>query len=247
MLSWAGDPGAAAGPLPGAGAAPAARPRPRRGLGRHRRPLLRPHRARPRRRGCWYDVLDRRRSPAFAQLDDDRLAAAVALAERIDADGDPLLRALDAQSLSWRGKPAKAPGDRAPRPPPRAGRRLRRVPVDRAGRGLPPDGRVGEGSRPTSGPTSSGSAGWWGRCSPARSSPPAGCSCSPSGVGPAPPCWPGRLPGRRAGATWLGAVPLHRVLDRGWDAGAHRRLLRVDSVRVAAATAGWPRGWLVLG
>lgn len=57
--------------------------------------------------GCWYDVLDRRRSPAFAQLDDIRLTAAVQLAERIDADGDVLLRALDAQSLAWRGKPAK--------------------------------------------------------------------------------------------------------------------------------------------
>ncbi|SNS21671.1 hypothetical protein SAMN06893096_102547 [Geodermatophilus pulveris] len=54
--------------------------------------------------GRWYDVLDRRRSPAFAQLDDDRLAAAVALAERIAAEGDPLLRELDAQSLTWRGK-----------------------------------------------------------------------------------------------------------------------------------------------
>ena len=58
--------------------------------------------------GRWYDVLDRRRSPAFAQLDDDRLAAAVALAERIDAEGDSLLRELDRQSLAWRGKPAKA-------------------------------------------------------------------------------------------------------------------------------------------
>ncbi|WNV73880.1 hypothetical protein [Geodermatophilus sp. DSM 44513] len=57
--------------------------------------------------GRWYDVLDRRRSPAFAQLDDDRLAAAVALAERIAAEGDPLLRELDAQSLTWRAKPAK--------------------------------------------------------------------------------------------------------------------------------------------
>lgn len=55
--------------------------------------------------GRWYDVLDRRRSPAFAQLDDDRLADAVALAERIDAEGDPLLRELDRQSLVWRGKP----------------------------------------------------------------------------------------------------------------------------------------------
>ena len=57
--------------------------------------------------GCWYDVLDRRRSPAFAQLDDDQLAAAVALAERILAEGDPLLRELDARSLQWRGKPPK--------------------------------------------------------------------------------------------------------------------------------------------
>ena len=31
----------------------------------------------------WYDVLDRRRSPAFAQLDDAQLAGAVALAERV--------------------------------------------------------------------------------------------------------------------------------------------------------------------
>ena len=54
--------------------------------------------------GRWYDVLDRRRSPAFAQLDDDQLGAAVALAEQIAAEGDPLLRELDAQSLAWRGK-----------------------------------------------------------------------------------------------------------------------------------------------
>jgi hypothetical protein len=57
--------------------------------------------------GCWYDVLDRRRSPAFAQLDDGRLAMAVALAERIAAEGDPLLRELDARSLAWRGKAPK--------------------------------------------------------------------------------------------------------------------------------------------
>ena len=40
------------------------------------------------------------------------------------------------------------------------------------------------------------------------------------------------------GVTASGAVPLHRRLDVGWDAEAHRRLLRVDGVRVAAATAG---------
>ena len=53
--------------------------------------------------GRWYDVLDRRRSPAFAQLGDEQLAAAVALAERLAAEGDPLVRELDARSLAWRG------------------------------------------------------------------------------------------------------------------------------------------------
>jgi proline racemase len=57
--------------------------------------------------GRWYDVLDRRRSPAFAQLDDDDLARAVQLAERMVLEGDPLVRVLDAQSLRWRGKPRK--------------------------------------------------------------------------------------------------------------------------------------------
>ena len=57
--------------------------------------------------GRWYDVLDRRRSPAFAQLDDDRLHRAVELATRMAAEGDPLVRELDAQSLAWRGKRPK--------------------------------------------------------------------------------------------------------------------------------------------
>ena len=60
--------------------------------------------------GRWYDVLDRRRSPAFAQLDDARLAGAVALAERVLAEGDPLLRELDAQSLA--GGASRPSGDR---------------------------------------------------------------------------------------------------------------------------------------
>lgn len=54
--------------------------------------------------GCWYDALDRRRSPAFAQLDDAQLAAAVGLGERVVREGDVLLRRLNAQSLTWRGK-----------------------------------------------------------------------------------------------------------------------------------------------
>ena len=55
---------------------------------------------------CWYDVLDRRRT-AFLQLSDDQLAGAVALAERLLVEGDPLLAELDGASLAWRGKPAK--------------------------------------------------------------------------------------------------------------------------------------------
>lgn len=59
--------------------------------------------------GCWYDVLDRRHA-AYRQLDDERLAHAVAQGERLLREGDALLRGLDAQSLRWRGKPQKAPG-----------------------------------------------------------------------------------------------------------------------------------------
>ena len=60
--------------------------------------------------GRWYDVLGPPggRRPAFERLDDAQLAAAVALAERIGEEGDPLLRELDARSLGWRGKPPKA-------------------------------------------------------------------------------------------------------------------------------------------
>lgn len=58
--------------------------------------------------GCWYDVLDRRLSPAFGQLGDDQLRSAVALAEQILTEGDELLRRLDLQSLTWRGKQPKS-------------------------------------------------------------------------------------------------------------------------------------------
>ena len=49
------------------------------------------------------------------------------------------------------------------------------------------------------------------------------------------------------GITAFLAVPLHRRLDAGWDPAAHRRLLRVDGLRVAAATAGTAAGaWALL-
>ena len=56
--------------------------------------------------GCWYDVLDRRRT-AFVQLDDAQLAGAVALGERLLVEGEPLVRELDDRSLTWRGKRPK--------------------------------------------------------------------------------------------------------------------------------------------
>lgn len=37
------------------------------------------------------------------------------------------------------------------------------------------------------------------------------------------------------GATWLLAVPQHRALSDGFDAAAHRRLLRADTVRLVVA------------
>ncbi len=38
--------------------------------------------------------------------------------------------------------------------------------------------------------------------------------------------------------TALGAVPVHRRLGEAWDGAAHRRLLRIDTPRAVAATAG---------
>ena len=64
--------------------------------------------------GRWYDVLGRRGGAAYARLDDAQLLTAVALAERIAAEGGLLLRELDARSLAWRGKPPKRP--QRPRP-----------------------------------------------------------------------------------------------------------------------------------
>ena len=44
------------------------------------------------------------------------------------------------------------------------------------------------------------------------------------------------------GVTFLGAVPQHRRLLHGFDRLAHRRLLRADSVRLAASCAGFLLG-----
>jgi hypothetical protein len=69
----------------------------------------------------------------------------------------------------------------------------------------------------------------------------------PDGLGPAPVLLAAGCLAVVLGATWLLAVPMHRRLGQGWDGAAHRRLLRADTVRALAATAGTlVAGWLVL-
>ena len=50
----------------------------------------------------WRTVLTAR-MPAWRQLSDAQLAAAVRFAEAIETGGDRVLRELNAQSLRWRG------------------------------------------------------------------------------------------------------------------------------------------------
>jgi len=56
---------------------------------------------------CWYDKLDRK-SPAYRQLSDEQLEAAIAIAEAIIAQPDKYLIELNQNSLRWRGKSKRA-------------------------------------------------------------------------------------------------------------------------------------------
>ncbi len=49
--------------------------------------------------GCWYDAIPR---PAYRHLTPEQADTAAALAERIDREGDPLLRELNERSKRWR-------------------------------------------------------------------------------------------------------------------------------------------------
>lgn len=53
--------------------------------------------------GCWYDHLDRRLR-AYKQLTSEQLRTAVACGERMLAEGELAVEALNRQSLAWRGK-----------------------------------------------------------------------------------------------------------------------------------------------
>ncbi len=57
--------------------------------------------------GRWYDHVAGR--PAYRHLRTPRLAAAVELGERLEREGEPLLRRLDEDSLRWRGKARSRP------------------------------------------------------------------------------------------------------------------------------------------
>lgn len=53
---------------------------------------------------CWYEVLERKREPAYKQLTEAQLEAAIALAQAIIAQPDSYVHRLNQNSLHWRGK-----------------------------------------------------------------------------------------------------------------------------------------------
>lgn len=63
---------------------------------------------------CWYEVLDRKREPAYKQLTEQQLEQAIALANAIITQPDSYLHQLNQDSLNWRGqlKTAHRTGDR---------------------------------------------------------------------------------------------------------------------------------------
>ncbi|GAP98550.1 hypothetical protein NIES2104_51050 [Leptolyngbya sp. NIES-2104] len=52
---------------------------------------------------CWYEVLERKRIPAYQQLSEEQLENAIALANLIIAQPDSYLEQLNQNSLQWRG------------------------------------------------------------------------------------------------------------------------------------------------
>lgn len=53
---------------------------------------------------CWYTVLERGRQPAYKQLTENQLEAAIALANQIIDQPDSYLQQLNQNSLRWRGQ-----------------------------------------------------------------------------------------------------------------------------------------------
>ncbi|MBD1821092.1 hypothetical protein H6F51_00955 [Cyanobacteria bacterium FACHB-DQ100] len=57
---------------------------------------------------CWYEVLERKRIPAYQQLTEAQLESAIALANSIIAQPDSYLQQLNQNSLNWRGKASES-------------------------------------------------------------------------------------------------------------------------------------------
>lgn len=53
---------------------------------------------------CWYEVLQRGKTPAYKQLSRDQLQQAIDLAESVIAQPDHYIQQLHRNSLRWRGK-----------------------------------------------------------------------------------------------------------------------------------------------
>lgn len=53
---------------------------------------------------CWYEVLERKREPAYKQLTAEQLQQAIALANNIITQPDSYLQQLNENSLNWRKK-----------------------------------------------------------------------------------------------------------------------------------------------
>ena len=58
---------------------------------------------------CWYEVLDRNRTPAYKQLTEAQLEQAIALANQMIIQPTAYLHQLNQNSLNWRGKSNNRP------------------------------------------------------------------------------------------------------------------------------------------
>ncbi|MCU0569442.1 MAG: hypothetical protein MUF49_23050 [Oculatellaceae cyanobacterium Prado106] len=61
---------------------------------------------------CWYEVLERKREPAYRQLTEEQLEDAIALAHNIIHQPDHYLQHLNQNSLTWRGILHSTPSQR---------------------------------------------------------------------------------------------------------------------------------------
>jgi hypothetical protein len=51
---------------------------------------------------CWYEVLERKRVPAYRQLTEEQLEKAIAIANRVITEPNTYVQQLNQNSLNWR-------------------------------------------------------------------------------------------------------------------------------------------------